>query len=841
MATYQEYMQAAREALKRGDQEAARRMAAAAERAAAEARNTPMPTVSEAIANMKAAPDRPASGMFSMRQPPQGELTAEDLGSVTSGLYDAAAETAGLPVDLATSALNFALPALGPSEIGPDGDLQPAWGPITDPFLGSDYWKDTLSTLSRAGADLGEVFTDGELPYYTPEATPGDDNLRQFVNWTAQGVAGPSGIRSVVQDAAEWAGRTIPRYIDDALRIVPEGVRGPRAAGIIAARTGGEAAAAGGAMLGQDMGADIGGDLAALLAGEEARPVGETIGSVGGTLLGGLTPDAARAGGTDLLAGILRREESPLQPAGGVADMVQQGNNLLRTTLDPSATPLPLPSTRFEGLPPNIQLPSSAETLAALTRMGVKPSIGLLGNRTARYLENFASLYPFIGSIPVNRQQRLQADQISDFAGDTIRMRAEGPGATPAPPLSQSPIETAQFVRDAARRQQASLSADIHRREGAISAAVGENSLVPIAPALAQFDATMGPRDPLTNAPLVPERQALLQMARPIDTQLNGLLMADLNTLRQLEAARDRATTTAERRYADNALARAEQTIGTSAQIEQRILDNMGVPYSQLRDYRKNIGARSAAAGLPGAVQGEIRAGVDAALTPWLGSQVGTQWDELLETERNLLNSRTQTTAEGGDIPNLQKFSAMDSGQLANVLSGTLTGDTDTLELLARSMSPEDFRRMSADLLLQMGQPTSATTLASEVGTATFTPARFLSNWLKMPERARILLAGDDQIRRRLDDIATGSLAMIQRGRAANPSGTTVAALFTGMLSPTALGTVAAGAAAQVPMAISETLARIVGGYQPGAQERYGLRVLPTIMRTESASEQPVQ
>jgi hypothetical protein len=112
------------------------------------------------------------------------------------------------------------------------------------------------------------------------------------------------------------------------------------------------------------------------------------------------------------------------------------------------------------------------ETLDALTRQGIRPSIGLTGNRAAGQIESGASALPFFSAVPENVRTQ-QFDQFTDaLTGAADNVRPAGTG-----PLTNN-IDLSQQVYDIAEGGANKLKTGFSAREEALMNTIGNDTLI---------------------------------------------------------------------------------------------------------------------------------------------------------------------------------------------------------------------------------------------------------------------------------------------------------------------------------------------------------------------------
>lgn len=401
----------------------------------------------------------------------------------------------------------------------------------------------------------------------------------------------------------------------------------------------------------------------------------------------------------------------------------------------------------------------------AAAQAGVRPTAGLVGNPTMNRLENSLGFLPLLGE-RVRNAQDLQSEQLADWLATGGALRREGevnplPPGTPPPirnrpryrePQDVSPAALGTQIADAAESGARRLRAEIGEREEALTAAIGARTPVDVSDIragveqmLPDLDARL--QDTLRAEMAILDRNAVV----PLDPELDRTLRA---TLARTRGAEDRAT------------------------IERAIRNNMGVPYTVLRNFRTMIGR-----GLDNVtpdVADHYRGQVYGLTTDTLGrgadaAGAGGEFRALMAEERRLYGPGMRLE-EGGELPMLRQLADRESGEAFNRLVVGGRQNWERLDAMRRAVTEVEWSSISGDMIEQLGRAPPGQQGASG---AEFSANTFLTNWSRLSPRSRDLLftnpdgSIDNEARGMVETAARIAGDMRNRGRAANPSGTT--------------------------------------------------------------------
>lgn len=421
------------------------------------------------------------------------------------------------------------------------------------------------------------------------------------------------------------------------------------------------------------------------------------------------------------------------------------------------------------------------ESLEAMQRQGIRPSIGATGNRAAAGLESGASSLPGFSVIP-ERVRDAQMDQFGSRVRETASdLRPDG---------ATSQVDDALLggqLNDIAEGGINRLNEGFSVREEALTEAIGASTPV--------------------NTQSV--RKAILKEIDTGDVKIKNALEKELGELDQL---------------ADEA---------------------GNVPYESFRKWRSNFGADTEGAGVLKGAKNQVYAGVTEDLQRAAdGAGVGDDFTTLMNEQRLAradVNKSDVSLAEGGDIKELSKLKG---GELkAKPYVQKMLASPENFDVIQRNATPEQVSQLRGDIVEYLGLATKgAQDAAGEVISPNQFLTNW--NKID-PRVKNMLFDDDLGTRQTLDDLALIAEDFKRRGLEANASRTagtgqaamalsgigkkvgatvrTPAAVGAGYaanaagLGPTAVG--AAGAAGitygTVKGLMSETLARWAAGQTP--------------------------
>lgn len=447
-----------------------------------------------------------------------------------------------------------------------------------------------------------------------------------------------------------------------------------------------------------------------------------------------------------------------------------------------------------------------AETLDALERQGIRPSVGLTGNRAGGQMESGASALPFFSSVPENVRNQ-QFDQFSDAltgASDNIRPVGGMP----------TPTDMSQQVYDIAEGGAKRMRGSFGGREDALQNAIGAK----------------------TGIDVTATRKAIADMIPTVDPEMQGALQHELDLLDQM-IVKTKGTTM--QPQASAILDASGNPITTEKAVET-LTDTNTVPYEQFRSWRTGVGRRTGQPSIKGGQSKQLykaitqdlegaaeKAGVGDDFRTLMADQAAAHDDEIL-------------LSKGGDLPQADKLG---SGQLER--SGQFLrqayANPDRMDYLKRNATPEQWDELRANIVQDLGLAKAG---AQDATGEVVSPTKFITEWNKMNPQVKTMLFDDDQgTLQTLDDLALIADAFKQRGLEANTSrtaGTGMGAMQIkeGAKGAALLATGAAGYAnlpatltatgltyASIKGLMSQTLARWAAGRTPTAVGTVGARL----------------
>jgi len=449
-----------------------------------------------------------------------------------------------------------------------------------------------------------------------------------------------------------------------------------------------------------------------------------------------------------------------------------------------------------------------AETLAAMERQGVRPSVGMTGGRSAAQIESGASALPFFSSVPENVREQ-QFSQFADKLTDTAAgMRPAGSG-----PMTNQ-MDLAQQTYDIAEQGAKRMRDSFGGREDALQAAIG----------------------PTTGIDVTATRKAIADMMPRVDPEMQGALQHELDLLDQM-ILKNKTTTMQPK--ASSIVDETGAPMQTQVPVTTETATNM-VPYEQFRSWRTNVGRRTDQPSIKGGQSKQLYQAITQDLTGAADKAgVGDDFRSLM-ADQAAAHADDVRLNEGGDIPQADKLG---SGQLER--SGQFLkqayANPDKMEYIQRNATPEQWGNLRANIAHDLGLAKAG---AQDAAGEVVSPTKFITEWNKMDPRVKNMLFDDDLgTRQTLDDLALIADAFKKRGLEANSSrtaGTGMGAMEIKNASKAgALLATGAGAATNLPATLtamgmtyatvkglmSETLARWAAGQTPTIQGTVGARL----------------
>lgn len=391
----------------------------------------------------------------------------------------------------------------------------------------------------------------------------------------------------------------------------------------------------------------------------------------------------------------------------------------------------------------------AGETVDAMDRLGMRPSIGLTGNQNASTLENAAAIVPGFGSVA----KKVQTGQVDDF-GNVLRDSASKVRPNGAFARADD-VMLGEQVYDIAKDGLGRMKSQFGQREDALQKAIG-------------------PRTPIdvTNT-----RAAIEKMIPQVDPEMQGALRFELQ---QLDDMLVKNKTTSMQQKATSILDDTGRPMMVDAPVESMTATNT-VPYEQFRNWRTNVGRRTDQPSIKGGQSKQLYAAITKDLEGAADNAgVGDDFRKLMGDQATAHNDELRMS-QGGDIPAMENIATKQTETGKSFFMKSLA-NPDRVELLKRNATPEQWKQFVGDTMEYLGvAKDSAQGAAGDM----VSPNTFLTNWNKMDPRVKNILF-DDNIgtRQTLDDLAIVAEAMRHRGNSSNFSNTAGVGMSAAALSP---------------------------------------------------------
>lgn len=578
----------------------------------------------------------------------------------------------------------------------------------------------------------------------------------------------------------------------------------PEAAKLTARILGQETAATAGGLAGAQVGESLGGD----------------VGAVAGGLAGGMAPSAMAAGGSLAARGVFGRSD---------------------------------------GL--------SGDIYDAAVRNEVPASVGMVGNRGARYLENSFGLFPVLNSQVIRRQEN-QVDRVGDILRDTARgFRQNNVGPGPQPPaimagnraeptqmrsVPHNPAawnqpavgtvgvgvdELGQQARDIAQSHLDQTKDTITRQNTALEQTIGARTAVPVQPTIERLE-KMRPYQASGTQDIIRRDTGNLEQIRgehqsPVDVQLDTRLRQERNRLMSQRQAEESRPVLRDQ-WGGTTGPDQDKIRRLTAEIDaknQEIRGNWGVPYEQMRRQRTEVGEplQGGMKGMDAGVKKQAYAPMTAALQKTADDAgIGPEFRQWMGQEEQWY-ARKGSLSEGGDLAQSQQLvDKKTNADIFNWAMGTkhkAVEKFDFLERAAGGANSPRWRQFVGDFYERLGRanPSEQNALGTK-----FSPDVFLRNWDDLDQGLKTKLAQvDPDLVRRIDDTLLLSQALKERGKASNPSGTAAMAIpgiLGGMVGSGQVanaGIMTAGTQGMISLWLSDAFSKAVAGRTLPLSERF--------------------
>lgn len=460
------------------------------------------------------------------------------------------------------------------------------------------------------------------------------------------------------------------------------------------------------------------------------------------------------------------------------------------------------------------------EALAAMERQGIRPSVGLTGNRAGAQMESGASAIPFFSSVPENVRTQ-QFDQFtSALTGAAGKVRPAGSGPMVDPSMMQQQVY--DIAEGGAKRMQGSFGG----REDALMTKIGARTPIDV----------------------TATRQAIAEMLPKVDPEMQGALQHELDLLDQMIV---KAKGTTMQPQVSSILDDAGNPITKMSPVETAV-DTNTVPYEQFRSWRTNVGRRTDQPSIKGGQAKQLYAAITQDLTGAAEKAGVADEFKALMSDQAAAHADDVLLSQGGDLPQAAKLTG---GQLER--SGQFLrqayANPDKMDYIRRNATPEQWANLRANIVQDLGLAKAG---AQDATGDVISPNKFITEWNKMDPRVKNMLFDDDLgTRQTLDDLALIADAFKTRGLEANTSRTAgtglgameikqgakgAALLATGAAGATNLPATLAGLGltyGAVKGLMSETLARWAAGQTPTVQSTMGARLPGAAARSLSNAD----
>ncbi len=372
------------------------------------------------------------------------------------------------------------------------------------------------------------------------------------------------------------------------------------------------------------------------------------------------------------------------------------------------------------------------KSIEAMDRLGIRPSIGMTGNRMGAQLESGASSLPFFSAIP----EKIREDQFGVF--DTkLREAADNyrPNGAAADPTSLG-----EQVRDIAQGGADRMRSQFGQREDALQTAIGARTPI---------DVTR-------------TRAAIEKMMPTVDPEMQSALQHELDLLDQM-LVKNKTTTMQPK--ASSVLGPDGTPITVDAPVESVTATNT-VPYEQFRSWRTNVGRRTDQPSIKGGQSKQLYKAITEDLQGAADSAgVGDDWRSLMADQAKAHDDVS------GDITRMEGITNTPNNiERGNQYLTSAFKNPEKMMTLKQNAKPEEWAALTGNIVEHLGLATKGNQTAA--GDA-ISPNKFLSNWADMDPRVKNMLFDDDiGTRQMLDDLALVAEDFKRRGLEANTSRT---------------------------------------------------------------------
>lgn len=466
----------------------------------------------------------------------------------------------------------------------------------------------------------------------------------------------------------------------------------------------------------------------------------------------------------------------------------------------------------------------SKESLQALDRLNIRPSVGLTGNRTGGQLESGVSALPFYSSIP----EHIRTTQFDDFSNALMdasnQMRPDGS----IPQFKGAGL--ADQVKDIAEEGLKRAKDNFSTREEKILSVIGPQSPVDV----------------------TSTRRAIEDMIPKVDPEMQAALKHELGLLDEMRITGKENGLTSK---TSDILDSSGKPIQTDVPVEKTVKTDT-VPYEQFRSWRTNVGRRTNQPSIKGgqskqiykAISGDLERAAD-------NAGVGDDFRKLMSEQRAAYADDVRLS-EGGDFPQGKKLASGQSEKSGTFLKQAYK-NPDKMAYIKRNATPDEWNQLRGDIATDLGLARKG---SQDATGEVISPNKFISEWNNMDDVVKDMLF-DDETRSILDDIALVAADFERRGLESNTSrtaGTGLSAMsvqkIADKMNPVNVAASGVGAAAGyadpitttsvlattyglVKMLMSETLGRWAGGQTPTFTGTIGARTPGAVARATTDGE----
>lgn len=377
-------------------------------------------------------------------------------------------------------------------------------------------------------------------------------------------------------------------------------------------------------------------------------------------------------------------------------------------------------------------------SVEAMDRLGIRPSIGMTGNRMGAQLESGASSLPFFSAIP----EKVREDQFGVF--DT-RLREAADSYRPTGVASQAdPVSLGEQVRDIAQGGADRLRSQFGQREDALQTAIGARTPI---------DVTR-------------TRAAIEKMIPQVDPEMQSALQHELDLLDQM-LVKNKTVTQQPVTKTSNVLGADGQPITTqTTQAVESVTPTNTVPYEQFRSWRTNVGRRTDQPSIKGGQSKQLYKAITEDLQGAAdNANVGDDFRTLMADQAAAHDDVTGDITRMEGITNTPNNIERGGQYLTQAFK-----NPEKMMTLKKNAKPEEWAALTGNIVEHLGLATKGNQNA--IGDA-ISPNKFLANWADMDPRVKNMLFDDDiGTRQMLDDLALVAEDFKRRGLEANTSRT---------------------------------------------------------------------